>query len=100
MKVFKHSRITEDSCSAAHGQIQLQFLMESVVLSLVGGAVGIVLGLIISFVAAILLGTTFSISWGAIAIGFGFSAGVGILFGWAPAKKASELNPIDALRSE
>lgn len=81
-------------------QIQLQFLMESVVLSLVGGAVGIVLGLIISFVAAILLGTTFSISWGAIAIGFGFSAGVGILFGWAPAKKASELNPIDALRSE
>lgn len=81
-------------------QIQLQFLMESVVLSLVGGAIGIVLGLIISYVAAILLGTTFSISWGAVAIGFGFSAGVGILFGWAPAKKASELNPIDALRSE
>lgn len=81
-------------------QIQLQFLMESVVLSLVGGAIGIVLGLIISFVAAVLLGTTFSISWGAVAIGFGFSAGVGILFGWAPAKKASELNPIDALRSE
>ena len=81
-------------------RIQLQFLIESVVLSLVGGVIGIILGLIISFVAAILLGTTFVISWGAIALGFGFSAGVGILFGWVPAKKASELNPIDALRSE
>lgn len=81
-------------------RIQLQFLIESVVLSLVGGAIGIVLGLVISFVAAVLLGTTFVISWGAIALGFGFSAGVGILFGWVPAKKASELNPIDALRSE
>ncbi|MCM1467670.1 MAG: ABC transporter permease, partial [Alistipes sp.] len=81
-------------------RIQLQFLIESIVLSLVGGVIGIVLGLVISFVAAVLLGTTFVISWGAIALGFGFSAGVGILFGWVPAKKASELNPIDALRSE
>lgn len=81
-------------------RIQLQFLIESIVLSLVGGIIGIILGVIISYVAAIMLETTFSISWGAIALGFGFSAAVGIIFGWVPAKKASELNPIDALRSE
>lgn len=81
-------------------RIQLQFLIESIVLSLVGGIIGIILGLIISFIAAIALETTFSISGGAIALGFGFSAAVGIIFGWMPAKKASELNPIDALRSE
>jgi len=43
--------------------------------------------------------TSFVISMGAIALGTGFSAAVGILFGWAPARKASKLNPIDALRS-
>lgn len=85
---------------AEPGRIQLQFLIESIVLSTVGGIIGIILGIIISFIAAILLETTFSISWSAIALGFGFAAAVGILFGWAPAKKASELNPIDALRSE
>lgn len=85
---------------AEPGRIQLQFLIESITLSIVGGIIGIILGLLISFVAAVLLGTTFTISWGAIGLGFGFSAGVGIIFGWAPARKASKLNPIDALRSE
>lgn len=85
---------------AEPGRIQLQFLIESIVLSLVGGIIGILIGLLISYVAAVLLETAFSISWGAVALGFGFSAAVGIVFGWVPAKKASELNPIDALRSE
>lgn len=44
--------------------------------------------------------TTFSVSYGAISLGAGFSAIVGIIFGWMPAKRASALNPIDALRSE
>lgn len=85
---------------ATPGRIQLQFLLEAVVLSLMGGIVGVILGLIISYVGALLLDTTFAVSLSAIALGVGFSAAVGIVFGWAPARKASRLNPIDALRSE
>lgn len=85
---------------ATPGRIQLQFLLEAIVLSLMGGIIGVILGLIISFVGAQLLDTNFTISMSAIALGVGFSAAVGIIFGWAPARKASALNPIDALRSE
>ena len=45
------------------------------------------------------MGTEFVFSMGAVVLGVSFSAAVGILFGWAPARKASRLNPIDALRS-
>ena len=85
---------------ATPGRIQLQFLLEAIVLSLMGGIVGVILGLLISFVGAQLLNTNFTISMSAIGLGVGFSAAVGIIFGWAPARKASRLNPIDALRSE
>lgn len=85
---------------ATPGRIQLQFLLEAIVLSLMGGIVGVILGLLISFVGAQLLDTNFTISMSAIGLGVGFSAAVGIIFGWAPARKASRLNPIDALRSE
>lgn len=85
---------------ATPGRIQLQFLLEAIVLSLMGGIIGVILGLTISFVGAQLLDTNFTISMSAIALGVGFSAAVGIIFGWAPARKASALNPIDALRSE
>lgn len=85
---------------ATPGRIQLQFLLEAIVLSLMGGIIGVILGLIISFVGAQLLNTNFTISMSAIALGVGFSAAVGIIFGWAPARKASALSPIDALRSE
>ncbi len=81
-------------------RIQLQFLIESITLSLIGGAIGIALGLVIAAIGAAALHTTFHISYGAILLGAGFSAGVGILFGWMPARRASQLNPIDALRSE
>ncbi|MCR5012513.1 MAG: ABC transporter permease [Lachnospiraceae bacterium] len=81
-------------------RIQAQFLIESVVLSVCGGIIGIVLGLLIAFVSAKLLKTDFSLSMTAILLGFGFSGGVGVVFGWMPAKRASELNPIDALRAD
>ena len=80
-------------------QIQIQFLIESFLLSIIGGAAGIVLGLLLSLILSKVMGTGFVISTFAILLGAGFSAAVGIVFGWAPARKASKLNPIDALRS-
>lgn len=79
-------------------QIQAQFLIESFLLSMIGGIVGVALGLLLSIILTNVMGTEFVLSAGAIVLGVGFSAAVGIVFGWAPARKASKLNPIDALR--
>lgn len=79
--------------------IQTQFLIESVMLSLIGGLAGIVIGILLSMLIAGWIGMDFTLSTSAITLAFTFSATVGILFGWAPARKASRLNPIDALRS-
>ena len=84
---------------AKPGQIQFQFLLESVMLSLLGGLMGVIIGLGISFGLCKYMDTKFYISVDAIVLGTSFSAGIGIIFGWAPARKASRLNPIDALRS-
>lgn len=83
---------------AKPGQIQAQFLIEAFILSLSGGLIGTVIGLGVSFGLCRALSATFTVSHTAIALGVGFSALVGIVFGWAPARKASKLNPIDALR--
>ena len=80
-------------------QIQAQFLIESFLLSMIGGVAGVALGLLLSVVLSNVMGTAFVLSVEAIALGVGFSAAVGVIFGWAPARKASRLNPIDALRS-
>lgn len=83
---------------AKPGQIQIQFLIEAFLLSMIGGIAGIILGIALSAILCQVMGTRFTISYSAIALGVGFSAAVGILFGWSPARKASKLNPIDALR--
>ncbi|MBQ6715614.1 MAG: ABC transporter permease [Clostridia bacterium] len=84
---------------ARPGEIQMQFLIESFLLSMMGGVLGVGQGVILSIVMCRLMGADFSLSYGSIALGVGFSAAVGIIFGWSPARKASRLNPIDALRS-
>lgn len=84
---------------ATPGKIQLQFIIESIFLSIIGGLIGLVLGSLIAYVAAKLIGIGFSISASTITLAVGFSAAIGIIFGYMPARKASRLNPIDALRS-
>ena len=84
---------------AVPGQIQSQFLLESFLLSMIGGLLGALFGLALSFALCKVLGTGFVFNGGAVLLGVSFSAAVGIIFGWAPARKASRLNPIDALRA-
>ena len=79
--------------------IQLQFIIESIFLSLFGGFIGLLLGSLLAYIVSSYVGIKFSLSLSTIVLGVGFSAAVGILFGYMPAKKASQLNPIDALRS-
>jgi len=77
-----------------------QFLIEAVVLSVFGGAIGISLALAASFAVARALGLPFALDYGIVALAFAFSAAVGVVFGFFPARRAASLNPIDALRHE
>jgi len=103
MLVSVTERTTEIGLRKALGaqpkQIQLQFLIESIFLSVLGGFIGLLLGVGISWAVTAALGITFVLSTWAMVLGVGFSAAIGIIFGWAPARRASNLNPIDALRS-
>ncbi|HEV2104334.1 MAG TPA: ABC transporter permease [Candidatus Eisenbacteria bacterium] len=85
---------------ATEAAIQLQFLGESVMLSLVGGAVGVGLGIVASVVAGRTLAWPMKLPPQAVVIAAAFSVAVGVFFGYYPARKASRLDPIEALRSE
>jgi putative ABC transport system permease protein len=76
-----------------------QFLTEAVVISVVGGGIGIILGISLTFLAATVLNFAFIVSGSAIAIGFGLSTAVGLVAGIIPARNAAKLDPIVALRS-
>jgi macrolide transport system ATP-binding/permease protein len=80
--------------------VLLQFLIESSVLSLLGGILGVSLGVLISLAVSKFAGWAAFVSTFSVILSVSFSAGVGIIFGLWPAKKASELSPIEALRSD
>ncbi len=85
---------------ALERQVLLQFLVESVVLSLFGGVIGILVGLGLAAMAARALDVPFLVDPSIIIVAFGFSALVGVVFGYMPARRAARLDPIDALRHE
>jgi putative ABC transport system permease protein len=85
---------------ATEGNIRAQFLIESAMLSLAGGLVGVMIGGGISAIAAKISGWPISPSLEAVMLSVGVSAGIGIFFGYWPAKKAARLHPIEALRRE
>jgi putative ABC transport system permease protein len=80
--------------------IMMQFLVESILLSVAGGAIGILLGVLASYVVASLMNWPVVVMTSAIVFAFGVCSAIGIFFGWYPARKAAGLNPIDALRYE
>jgi putative ABC transport system permease protein len=80
--------------------IRKQFLMEAIVICMMGGIAGIFIGILIGNLLALQLGTSFIIPWGAIILGFAVCGLVGMLSGYYPASKASKLDPVDALRYE
>lgn len=85
---------------AKNSEIQALFLVESVILSLIGGVLGVLLGLIFTRIVAYFSGWSFSIFWLPPIAGFFVSAATGIFFGFYPARRASKLEPMASLRSE
>ena len=85
---------------ATNKDIRLQFIIESIIICIIGGVIGILLGTALGYGVSILLKTKTLPSIGSIIVAVGFSMAIGIFFGYYPANKAAKLDPIDALRYE
>lgn len=91
---------TRLAIGAREGEVLMQFLIEAVVLSSLGGLFGIALGLGAAALGAHLLGMPFVLNPGIVVLAFVFSASVGVVFGFFPARRAARMDPIEALRHE
>lgn len=88
------------SLGAKTGIITMQFLTESIILCLIGGIIGVTIGVAGAFAACSIIDIVPNITWWLILVALLFSCGVGLFFGIYPARKAAQMSPIDALRSE
>jgi putative ABC transport system permease protein len=91
---------TRKAIGATNGEIRMQFVVEAIIICLIGGVIGIALGTALGVLGAKLLGTAAVPSLSTIALATGFSMGIGVFFGYYPANKAAKMDPIDALRYE
>ena len=91
---------TRKAIGASNSEIRTQFIIEAVVICLIGGAIGILFGSILGAVGASLLNFPAQASIPSIILSFGVATAIGIFFGYYPANKAAKLDPIDALRYE
>ena len=85
---------------ARRRDIQLQFVIESTVLSVIGGLMGVTLGLFLAWISKSKFGLSSYVSVSSVVVAFGCAASIGIFFGWYPASRAGKLDPIQALRYE
>lgn len=88
------------SVGGRSNDILMQFLIEAAVLSVIGGIIGIIIGYLLASVAGSLLGVGALVRLYSVVLSFSVCVGIGLFFGWYPARKAANLNPIDAIRYE
>ena len=91
---------TRKAIGATNGDIRMQFVVESVIICVIGGIFGILLGALLGYFGSSLLGVAAMPSLSYVALAVGFSMAIGIFFGYYPANKAAKLDPIEALRYE
>ena len=91
---------TRKALGAKSSHIKMQFITEAVIICIIGGTIGITLGIGTGIIACLVLKTQVSVSIPTICISLAFSMGIGVFFGYYPAKKAAKLDPIEALRYE
>jgi putative ABC transport system permease protein len=91
---------TRLAIGAKKADVIAQFLSEAILISVAGGVIGIVVGVVLSYIIRSFFDITTIVSFSSIVISFGVSAAVGVIFGYSPAKRAAERDPIESLRYE